>query len=304
MSVSQYLPSAKLVSIALSLALSVGLVFAADHLTRPSAPAQVGVDSTPTQPTDSNWEAALYAVQAQTASSSIVVPDQNLVSTLLQAVQSPNLTDTVGKSLLINLTNAKSQGLGDDVPTQDQIVAAAAAQIKSQQASPTSYTFGDLTIVTPTKTSLHDYGNAVMVALSTNPSASERATFVAIDLVVEGHDASQATQLATIGAAYAALAKDLAGVPVPQTLAPLHLLAVNNLLSISATYADMEAIGSDPVRGLVGFKTYEALMDEGARVFTNIAQALNKDGILFTKDEPGSAWSIFITPTASPGASQ
>jgi hypothetical protein len=36
------------------------------------------------------------------------------------------------------------------------------------------------------------------------------------------------------------------------------------------------------------------LLDEATRVLTNIASTLNKDGVLFTEDEPGSAWSAFL----------
>lgn len=293
----RYLPSAKLVSIVLSLALSVGLVFAADRLTNQAAPATTIVaDSAAPATADAGWEAALYAIQAQNASSTFAAPDPNFVNNFLQAAQSPNVTDTVGKTLLINLSNAKSQGLGNDIPTQEQIVAAAAAQIKTQQASPSIYTAADLTIVLVSDSSLRAYGNGVMVALSKHPEASERATLLSIDYAVEGKDKNQGAILASIGAAYKAAATDLLVVPVPQTLAPLHLEVVNNLAHIGATYADMQTIASDPIRGLAGLQTYEALMDGGARVFTNIAQALNKGGIIFTKDEPGSAWSTFISP--------
>ncbi len=115
-----------------------------------------------------------------------------------------------------------------------------------------------------------------MKALALQPNASEQATLLSIDAAVEGGDKNQASTLAAIGAAYKADAKALAAIAVPQTLAPLHLQAVNNLLSTAATYTDMEVITSDPVRGLGGLQRYENLLDSGARVFTNIAQELNK----------------------------
>jgi hypothetical protein len=305
MPLRSYLPSTKLLSIVIALGLSAGLVFAADAIShRTSYTPSLGVDNSESN-SNSGWEAALSAIQAQNASSSssIVAPDPNIVDQLLQAVQSPNVTDTVGKSILISLSNAKAQGLGNDVPTQDQIVAAAAQQIKNQQASVTAYSAANLTIVSPSAGSLHTYGNNVMIALNKHTNASERATFLAIDYVVEGQDASKVKQLQIIGADYKAAAADLIAVPVPQTLAPLHLQMANILLNTGATFDDMEAIGSDPVRGLVGLKAYESLMDDGARLFTNIAQSLSKDGILFSKDEPGSAWSVFLA-AASPGTSQ
>ena len=296
MPLRRYLPSAKLVSIVLALGLSVGLVYAADALTRQAAPpASVAIDSSAPN-ADTNWQAALAAIQAQDASSTLPSQDPNLVNTLLQAAQSSNVTETVGKTILINLSNAKSQGLGDDIPTQEQIVSAAAAQLKNQQATFISYTSKDITIVPVSDESLRAYGNGVMEALSAYPDASEQATLLSIDYAVEGGDKTQGVKLASIGAAYKGAATALLALPVPQTLAPFHLELVNNLFEVSATYADMEEISSDPLRGLVGLQTYETLMDEGARVFTNIAQSLSKSGILFSKDEPGSAWNAFVSP--------
>lgn len=299
MKVGRYLPSAQFTLLVGSIALAAGLVFAAELWTHPPASAQVAVDTTQTAPSNNaNWEATLYAIQAANASSSLAIPSPDVVNQLLAAAQSPNLTDTVGRSLLVNLGNAESQGLGSDIPTQDQLVAQAAAQISSGLATTTAYGLSDLTVVPASTSTLHAYGNSVIQTLDGYPNASEQATFLAVDDIVEGHDASKAASLGEIGAAYQGAAAALLAVPVPQTLAPLDLEAVNTLLNTSATFADMQTIGSDPVRGLEGLQNYESLMDEGARVFTNIAQELNKDGILFTKDEPGNAWSIFLIPTA------
>lgn len=288
-----------------SLVLAAGLVYAAELYTHPpQMTAQVAVDNSQSAQNDnSNWEAALYAIQAENASSSFAAPDTNMVQQFLAAAQSPNVTDSVGRTLLINLSNAQSQGLGDDIPTQNQIVAAAAAQVAGSLATTSSYNLSDLTVVSVSTTTLHSYGNAVMQTLDEYPNASEQATFLAIDEIVEGGDKTQAGTLVSIGAAYKEAAVALLAVPVPQTLAPLDLEAVNNFMNISATYNDMQTIGSDPVRGLEGLQNYESLMNEGAGVFTNIAQELNNDGILFSKDEPGSAWSIFLVPTAAAGSS-
>ena len=56
----------------------------------------------------------------------------------------------------------------------------------------------------------------------------------------------------------------------------------------------MQQVLGDPVRGLSAVQKYQSLTDEATRVLTTIAGTLNKDGILFTKDEPGSAWSAFL----------
>ena len=301
MKIGRYAPSAQFTFISLSILLSAGLVYGAYRYTHPPvAVATLQSDQT-TQPSDStDWQAALYASQAANASSSLVAPSTDVVNQFLTAAKSNNLTDTVGRTLLINLSNAQSQGLGSDIPTQDQIVAAAASQVASVQSSPTTYTYAGLIISASSKNALHTFGNSVIQVLNAHPDASEQATLLAIDEIVEGGDKSKSSTLTAIGAAYQSMATALAGVPVPQTLAPLYLQVINNYEAIAASYDNMQAVGSDSVRGLAGLQNYENLMDANARVFTNIAEELQKDGILFTKDEPGNSWSLFIpTPTPS-----
>ena len=304
MNVGRYAPSGKFTGIALSVLLSGGLVYGAYHYTHPApATATLTSDQSAAQPSDStDWEAALYAEQAANASSSLTAPSTDAMNQFLAAAKSNNLTDTVARTLLVNLSNAKSQGLGDDIPTQNQIISAAQAQVASVQASASAYSYSNLTIVPASPASLRAYGNGVMQALSKQPNASEQATLLAIDEIVEGGDKTQVSTLARIGAAYKAIATDLVAVPVPQTLAPLYLQAINNYTDLGTTYENMEAVGSDSVRGLEGLQAYENLMDENARVFTNIAEGLQKDGILFTKDEPGSAWSVLLPTPAVTGS--
>src|SRR6185437_1547836 len=188
----RFAPSAQFTGIAISLLLSGGLVYAADRITHPPvATSAIVSDQTATNSNDStDWEAALYAEQAANASSSLTAPSTDVVDQFLTAAKSSNVTDTVARTMLINLSNAKSQGLGDDVPTQDQIVAAAASQVASVQTSVSSYNYSDLTVVASSPASLRTYGNGVMQILDANPNASEQATLLAIDEIVEGGDKS------------------------------------------------------------------------------------------------------------------
>jgi hypothetical protein len=297
MKLSRYAPSAQFLVIAGSLFISAGLVYAAQLITHPSAStASLQTDQTDTQASDaSNWQAALYAEQAANASTSLAAPDPNVVNQFLAAAKSNNVTDTVARTMLINLTNAKAQGLGDDVPTQDQIVSTAISQVAAATAAPKTYTTADLTVVANSPSSLRAFGNGVMQALGAHQTASEQATLLAVDGIIEGGDSSKAATLRNIGAAYAGAATDLLKVPVPQTLAPLYLQAVNNLAATASTFSSISTVGTDAVQGLAGLQAYENLLDSNARVFTNIAVELNKDGILFTKDEPGSAWSALLS---------
>src|SRR6266404_472075 len=124
MNFGRFAPSAQFTGIAVSVLLAGGLVYAAQRISYPPiAAATIESEQAAAGASDStSWEAALYASQAANASTSLTAPDPNLVNQFLQAAQSTNVTDTVARTIFIQLSNAKSQGLGNDVPTQDQIV--------------------------------------------------------------------------------------------------------------------------------------------------------------------------------------
>ncbi|HVV38797.1 MAG TPA: hypothetical protein VHD31_00530 [Candidatus Paceibacterota bacterium] len=293
---SRFLPSAQFVLIVGSIAASGALVLAAQYLT--GAPR--GLPSTLTATTaprdlsrvDPNWEQTLLAIQGKSAITAAVA--SSTVDTLLDATKSTNLTTTVAQSLLVNLFDAKSQGLGSDIPTQNQLIAQATAQIQGEK-DPPAYASSDLTLSTQTPIALKAYGNAVMTAMAAHPGANYNDTLFALGYLTDSNDPAQVAKLANIQKEYRALVRDLAKVPVPPTLAPLHLQILNNLSYAAGAYSDMEVAVSDPLRSIAGLQTYQSLVDETTRVFINIAQILKQNGILFTKDEPGSAWATLLS---------
>jgi hypothetical protein len=293
MNLRAYLPSSKFVVMVGSLALSAGLVIVAQYVTRPpESSLNASVDQASTQAAD--WQESLREVEAQSGVQAPQAPDPSTVNTLLSEAETSNLTTSVGRSLLINLSNASSQGLGQDDPTQNQLIAQAAAQINAS-ASSTAYTAANLTVVAPNHTSLTAYGNGVMSVLLAHPEASAQATLEAVGQAGDTGKKDSLSSLSSIEEGYKAITLALLALPVPQTLAPLHLQLVNDYAAMAASYSDMSAINDDPLRGLAAVQRYSGLMDEATRVFTNIAQTLNKDGILFNKDEPGSNWSAFLS---------
>ena len=294
-SVRPYLPSAQFVLLIGALLLAGGLVYAAQRFTAP--PPSTSITTTEGTPVDtSNWQTALNTIQAQNASTSIPQPpDQNAVAQALSEVQSANLTDSVGRTLFVDLTNAKSQGLGNDTPTQQQIVADAASQI--QKTPSTTYTTSDLTVVSNSNASLRAYGNSAISVLVKHPSANADAVLLAVGNAVDKNDQSQLQALPTIAKEYQKLAQDLVAIPVPESLAPLDLLIINDFEAMSGNIPGMEVLLSDPLQGITATQQFNSLLNEEGRVFTNIALQLQKDGIPFNKNEPGSAWSVFLTPT-------
>lgn len=295
MSVRQYLPSAQFATLVGALVLSAGLVYAAQYVTGRPQGAQLTTATNNKVPSQADWQETLEQIQLNSGISLPEAPDQTVVDNLIAGVQSDNVTDSVARSLFIKLTDAKAQGLGNDIPTQEQLVAEAAAALKEKPA--TIYTRADLTSVAQNNDSLRTYGNKVMSTFALHTKANARTVLLAVGQAVDYHDSKYLDGLSAAQADYTALAAGLATVPVPSTLVPFHLQLVNDMAQMGSAAGNLRFIISDPLRGLTGLGNFEGAGDEAARVLTTIAGALRKGGILFSKDEPGASWSAFVSGT-------
>ena len=286
-----YLPSAQFMVIVASLLIAGGTVAGAQYyISSKNAPAALATATL--EANRQAWEDSLAEIQAQSGITLPDTPSGDAVQTLLSQAQSGNLTDSIGRGLLVKLTNAGVQGLGSDIPTQETIIAEAIAQINASQKSPRPV---ELSLIEASEASLRSYGNAVMAVFAAHPKASSADTLLAIAKATDVQDKAQLAALEPIGRQYLALAEELSAVPVPTTLSPLHLRAVQNLYLVADTYPGMAQVVDDPLRGLAALQQYQLLMSETGRILTSIAEALRNGGILFTKDEPGSAWEIFLS---------
>lgn len=291
MSPRSYLPSAQFMIIVASLLVAGGTVAAAQYyISSKNAPAKLA--SANLEASKQAWEESLADIQAQSGISLPEAPDPEAVNNLISMAQSSNLTDSIGRGILARLTAANSQGLGDDAPTQDSIIAQASAQVN---ASVSGVQAPPITQVESTLDTQRTFGNEVMVVLGRHPKANSNDTLEIIAKATDTRITAPLSGLTLIGQEYGALARDLASVPVPRTLAPLYQQAVRNIAVISVLYGDMKLVVDDPIKGLAAVQQYQELMAQTGEVLTNIAQTLKNGGILFTKDEPGSAWEIFLS---------
>ena len=291
MSPRSYLPSAQFMVIVGSIVVAGGTVAAAQYyIAAKNAPTVLA--SATTEAAKQAWEESLADIQAQSGISLPDAPDPDAVNTLISLSQSNNLTDSIGRGILARLTAANVQGLGDDAPTQDSIIAAASAQVN---ASVKAVQPPAVISVEPSLESQRAFGNGVMIVLNSHPKANSNDTLRIIAKATDTRTNAPLSELAAIGREYAAVATELAAVPVPKTLAPLYQQVVRNIAGIAALFKDMGAVVDDPIKGLAAVQKYQELMAETGAVLTNIAQALRNGGILFTKDEPGSAWEIFLS---------
>jgi len=293
MRIKDILPSTQFMVIAGALALSAGLVYTADLLTNnKNESATVAVGSN--VPANPDWAKTLEEIQAQSPLNRLPqAPSESSVNNLLNAATSDNVTDTVARTLFIQISSAKAQGLGSDIPTQDALIREAAAKIDQQRGAPV-YTQADITVAADTKETMRAYGNGFMSILLRHPQANVNQTLLVIAGAADANDSAKLKALAPIGAEYKALTGELLGLQVPSTLTPLHLSVINNLARMSQTFPDMQVMLTDPLRGLGGLQLYRKLGDESLRVFTSIATTLSKNGILFSKDEPGATWNTLV----------
>jgi len=295
MGIASYLPSPQFSLILTSVLCAGGLIWAADYYTSPQAPPTITSAPTPSALTTGglDWKAALATIQGESALPE--PPSEEAVANLRALAEGPNTTAAVGRAILVNLGEAKAQGLGSDIPTQERIVASALAKLDTSQ-DVTLYTSADLTLVTENPETLASYGNRVAITLGQHSQASVESVLLAVGNATDSGDPSHLEVLTAVAAAYKSIAVELAGLATPQTLSPLHLQAVNNFVRIAAACEDMQVVLTDPLRGLAGLKEYQSLTQETGRLFISIAQALNKDGILFSEGEPGYAWSLLVAP--------
>jgi hypothetical protein len=273
-----------------SLAAAAALVTGAQYITK--QPGLGSISATPDPLPEEDWEQTLAQIQLESGITAPAPPSQTTVNELLTAAQSPNLTSTIGRTLLVNLSAANSQGLGSDIPTQESIVEAAAAKVGANISS--SYSFAGLIKVPQTPESLRAYGNQVMRVMLSYPKASMAETLLAFGEALDYNNRAKLANLEAAKGAYVALAAELSATPVPDTLSPLHLRVVQKIEEMGKAVGEMAIVLDDPLRGLGGLQVYQSSAGEASRLLTTIAETFNNNGILFTKDEPGSAWSAFV----------
>jgi hypothetical protein len=293
MPLSSYLPSAQFTLVVFSIALAGGLVLVSDYLASPpkdSGEIVAGENLSGVEPMD--WQLALQEIQGDSALAEPI--DPAVFQSLKKNAVASTLTGTVGRSILLNLSEAKSQGLGSDFPTQERLVADAAAQAAITRGTPI-YQNSDLILVEETEESLKSYGNALMRALTMYPKTAMSETLLAVGQAVDTGKISALTPLAAIEAEHRALTANIKTLPVPVTLAPIHLQILNNFARITSLYPDLKVSLSDPLRGIGALNLYQSLIGETERLLTSTARIFNENGILFASDEPGNIWGLLLT---------
>ncbi|MBP9711276.1 MAG: hypothetical protein KBD50_03425, partial [Candidatus Pacebacteria bacterium] len=246
---------------------------------------------TPTDMETMDWKGSLTAILGENTAAKPI--DAATLDSLQAETKTDTLTGTVARSLLLNLAEAKSQGLGSDFPTQERLVAQATTQSAITRGEPT-YDGSDVTVIPETEESVKAYGNALAAILQKYPKTSREET---VYVVAEGlqKGSKSLAPLTAIEGEYRSMTTELIRTPVPLTLQPLHLQIINNLARIVLLYPDIKVMFTDPLRAIGALELHQTLVLETQRLLTSVARILDEGGILFTSDEPGAVWSLLLT---------
>ena len=202
---------------------------------------------------------------------------------------SDNLTETVSQTLFASYVGLYGQGLVGDPLAQERAALAAAERVRLTPRG-TIHTASELVVVSDKADNYRLFGNNVIRAIGRHETASFPYAGKALAQLVDYENPADLVQLDAVRDEYHALIEELLLVPVPAPLAPLYLEALNWLERTAGSFEDMRTLFTDPVRMLAGVRSYQLYLEETTRLFTRIAEELDKKGILFKESEAGFAW--------------
>ncbi|HXK31197.1 MAG TPA: hypothetical protein VJZ94_00380, partial [Candidatus Paceibacterota bacterium] len=267
------------------------------YTAKENAPAQLtsATESEAVQNSDDDWKRSLEEIQLQSGISLPEPPSEESVAAFLAAAQEGNVTESVSRTLFITLSNAAAQGLGSDIPTQDKLIAGAQAQLG--QGATQAYTTADLELVPNTKENMHAYGNGLAAAVNAHPQASAAQVLYSMGFAVDNNSVLELQKLEPISREYRALVDELLLLSTPETLSPIHVQILNDLSRAAESIKNMQALPQDPLLSLTGLQVFQSSTAEVLRLFINLARQFSENAILFTTDEPGSAWEVLLSPS-------
>ena len=116
---------------------------------------------------------------------------------------------------------------------------------------------------------------------------TEKSELLYLKDAVTAGDASAFEKINQIAKAYRAIADALIIVPVPQSLAEVHVAIANALRRMSVVTEDLAGFESDPVRALVALSKYEGDVLHLRDVFQGLSDAFSRSAVAMSPGEPG-----------------
>ncbi len=163
-------------------------------------------------------------------------------------------------------------------PTPDEVTAFVSSKIDTLVATryPVAYTANKVHKGTASGVAaLSTYAASAQRAIESNTLNTDKTELDYFELLVKRNDTDAAKKLASISAMYTASSKSLMAMTVPPEAVTAHLALANAFAHMGGAVSDMGALGTDPVRGLVGITEYPKFALE-------LTQALVAMNIVFT----------------------
>jgi len=230
-----------------------------------------------------------------TSSSSSVTGSTSSKASTGSSDENLTLTDQFGREVFEKYTELKQAGLASN----PSVVQATGNELANSSVftsmAPQTYAAKDIKIIPNVDAaSVRQYINLVAVIFSTAPTSNEAE--IALGSLNSG-DTSGLKQIDPNIASYTQIIASLRALPVPQSLVSAHLNIVNGFSTALFSSQNLRVSDVDPVRGIIGIRTYLAAADiihTGVEALRDAVVSLN---ISYSPTEP--AYSFLNPPDYS-----
>lgn len=185
---------------------------------------------------------------------------------------------------------------GQDFSDPASFVNSAVQSIDSSTRS-TKHSRIELHIVDSNTENVFAYGNGVVAITDTYAKTIEHLEneMVILQKAIEGTDEEKLRELGPIVDAYANIIRDTLALPVPDIFANAHINLLNAYEAVYTDIYSMQFAFSDPLLTLARVRVYEDDMASFGFALKEIKTILDAQNILYTKEDPGSAFYVFDT---------
>lgn len=197
---------------------------------------------------------------------------------------SKNKTETLGKVVFTEYLALKQSGRVD-LSTIDQMTARIANDVALTLDTSPKYTMSSLRITPSNEQSLKKYADTV--ALIRDKYFSDFATTHSQTYILASGSTKQVEKiLLSSKDYYQKMTKDLLVIPVPDTVASVHLELINNYAHSAENLGKVSIVDEDPLSTMLGLKQYEDLSENEVEILKKMGLLFAESGILFTSTDP------------------
>ena len=211
---------------------------------------------------------------------------------------SKNITLDASQGLLSDyLTTEKASGQALSPDEREKIATDLAKRVSTESEQKPTYSLENVKLVEDSLDAYRTYANAVggLFLASAKNYPDNEATLMR--QAFASGDPVDFAKLSPNAAAYRTLAKDLAKVPAPRSLANIHLRFMNDYTAIAQALVDVQNIPQDGMRGMVGITIYNKHLTDALRAGKDLADFFTKNSVTFSPQESG----YFLTTKTGQG---